>query len=65
MAIKCELIELLRFYRFPALISIGCNVKLMTRFRQDALPQFPRLAFMYVGINDQRMRMYLQKMLLF
>ena len=34
----CELIELLRFYWFPALISIGCNVKLMTRFRQTPCP---------------------------
>ena len=56
----CELIELLRFYRFRALISIGCNVKLMARFHQDALPRFPWLVFIYVGINDLRMRMYLQ-----
>ena len=56
----CELIELLRFYRFRALISIGCNVKLMARFHQDALPRFPWLVFIYIGINDLRMRMYLQ-----
>ena len=56
----CELIELLRFYRFPAHISIGRNVKLMTRFHQDALLRFPWLPFTYVGINDLRMRMYLQ-----
>ena len=56
----CELIELLRFYRFRALISIGCNVKLMARFHQDALPRFPWLVYIYVGINDLRMRMYLQ-----
>ena len=56
----CELIELLRFYRFRALISIGCNVKLMARFHQDALPRFPWLVFIYVGINDLRMRMYSQ-----
>ena len=37
----CQLIELLRFYRLLALISIGCNVKLMTRFHQDALPRIP------------------------
>ena len=35
--VRCELIELLRFYRFPALISIGRNAKFMARFRQDAL----------------------------
>ena len=56
----CGLIELLRFYRFRALISIGCNVKLMSRFHQDALPRFPWLVFIYVGINNLRMRMYLQ-----
>ena len=56
----CELIELLRFYRFRALISIGCNVKLMARFHQDALPRFAWLVFIYVGINDLRKRMYLQ-----
>ena len=42
--VRCELIELLRFYRFSALISIGRNVKLMTRFRQDALPRILRLS---------------------
>ena len=56
----CELIELLRFYRFRAIISIGCNVKLMARFHQDILPRFPWLVFIYVGINDLRMRMYSQ-----
>ena len=44
---------------FPALISIGCNVKLMTRFHQDALPRIPCLAFMFVGIDNLRMRIYL------
>ena len=32
----------------------------MARFHQDALPRFPWLVFIYVGINDLRMRMYLQ-----
>ena len=52
--------RVIRFYRFRALISIGCNVKLMARFHQDALPRFPWLVFIYVGINDLRMRMYSQ-----
>ena len=32
----------------------------MARFHQDALPRFPRLVFIYIGINDLRMHMYLQ-----
>ena len=44
---------------FSRLISIGCNVKLMTRFHQDNWPRSPWLPFMYVGINDLRMRIYL------
>ena len=32
----------------------------MARFHQDALPRFPWQVFIYVDINDLRMRMYLQ-----
>ena len=32
----------------------------MARFHQDALPRFLWLVFIYVGINDLRMHMYLQ-----
>ena len=55
-----KLLELLRFNHFPALISIGCNVKLKTCSNQDALPRSPWPPCMYVDIHDLRMSIYLQ-----
>ena len=37
----------------------------MARFHQDALPRFPSFVFIYVGINDLRIRMYLQQRMCF
>ena len=48
------------YLRFPAQISIGFNVNLRADFQQDALPQFPWLPFVFVDINDLRMRINLQ-----
>ena len=56
----CELMELLGYLRFPAKNSIGGNVNLSTYFQQDALPRFPWLPYMFVDINDLRMRINLQ-----
>ena len=56
----CELMELLGYLRLPAQNSIGCNVNLRTHFQQDALPRFQWLPFMFVDINDLRMRINLQ-----
>ena len=52
--------ELLGYLRFPAKNSIGGNVNLSTYFQQDALPRFPWLPYMFVDINDLRMRINLQ-----
>ena len=47
---------LLGYLRFPAQISIGFNVNLRVDFQLDALPQFSWLSFVFVDINDLRMR---------
>ena len=52
--------ELLGYLRFPAQNSIGCNVRLRAHFQQDALPQIPTPAFMFVDINHLRMGINLQ-----
>ena len=57
----CKLMELFGYLHFPAQTSIGCNAKLRTHFQQDTLPRFPWLPFMFVDIDELRMRINLQQ----
>ena len=52
-----RVITVLSFSR-PNFHGVQCNID--DPFHQDALPRIHWLSFMYIGINDPRMRIYLQ-----